>query len=180
MRRDVSSGFLAHFFLFVGTMSERPIETRIREIASAVTVENGLEFVHSELSGTRGSMTVRVFIDKPGGVSHEDCSIVSKALDGVLEAEDLIPNAYILEVSSPGLERDLYSIEDFKKFAGSPAKVKTREAVNGQRNFRGKIEGVEGEDIIFDDRTNGSVTFPYSIVVKANLEVDLEEELKKH
>lgn len=161
-------------------MSERPIETRIREIASAITTENGLEFIHSELVGARGSMTVRIFIDKPGGVSHEDCSVVSRALDNVLESEDLIPNAYILEVSSPGIERDLYSIEDFKKFVGSPAKVKTREAINGQRNFRGKIVAVEGEDIVFDDRINGSVSFPYSIVVKANLEIDLEEELKKH
>lgn len=161
-------------------MSERPIETRVREIASAITAENGLEFVHSELVGARGSMTVRIFIDKPGGVSHEDCSVVSRALDNVLETKDLIPNAYILEVSSPGLERDLYSIEDFKRFAGNPAKVKTREAVNGQRNFRGRIVAVEEENIVFDDRTNGNVSFPYSIVVKANLEVDLEEELKKH
>lgn len=161
-------------------MSERPIETRIREIAAGLAAENGLEFVHSELVGARGSMTVRVFIDKPGGVSHEDCSKVSKALDAVLDTEDLIPTAYILEVSSPGLERELYSLADFTRFAGHPAKVKTREAVNGQRNFRGKIIAVEDADIIFDDRTNGTVRFPYDLVIKANLEIDLEEELKKH
>jgi len=161
-------------------MSERPIETRIRDIAAGVAGENGLEFVHSEVVGTRGSMTVRVFIDKPGGVSHEDCAKVSRALDALLDAEDLIPTTYILEVSSPGLERDLYSIEDFRKFAGHPAKVKTREAIGGQRNFRGKIIGVEDADIVFDDRTNKTVRFPYSLVIKANLEIDLEEELKKH
>ena len=161
-------------------MSERPIETRIREIAAGVAGENGLEFVHSEVAGTRGSMTVRVFIDKPGGVSHEDCAKVSRALDALLDTEDLIPTAYVLEVSSPGLERDLYSIEDFRRFAGHPARVKTRESIDGQRNFRGKIIAVEDADVVFDDRTNGTVRFPYSIVIKANLEIDLEEELKKH
>jgi ribosome maturation factor RimP len=161
-------------------MSERPIETRIRNIAAGVAGENGLEFVHSEVVGTRGSMTVRVFIDKPGGVSHEDCAKVSRALDALLDNEDLIPTTYILEVSSPGLERELYSIEDFRRFAGQPARVKTREAIDGQRNFRGKIIAIEDTDIVFDDRTNGTVRFPYSLVIKANLEIDLEEELKKH
>lgn len=161
-------------------MSERPIETRIREIAAGIAGENGLEFVHSEVVGARGSMTVRVFIDKPGGVSHEDCAKVSRALDALLDTEDLIPTAYVLEVSSPGLERDLYSIEDFRRFAGHPARVKTREAIDGQRNFRGKIIAVEDPDVVFDDRTNGTVRFPHSIVIKANLEIDLEEELKKH
>lgn len=161
-------------------MSERPIERRIRELAAGVAGENGLEFVHSEVVGTSGSMTVRVFIDKPGGVSHEDCSKVSKAIDAILDTEDLIPTAYILEVSSPGLERELYSLGDFQRFAGHPAKVKTREAINGQRNFRGKILSVEDTDIVFDDRTNGMVRFPYELVIKANLEIDLEEELKKH
>jgi ribosome maturation factor RimP len=161
-------------------MSERPIEARIRELAAGAAGENGLEFIHSEVVGTTGSMTVRVFIDKPGGVSHEDCSKVSRGLDALLDTEDLLPTTYILEVSSPGLERDLYSIEDFRRFTGHPAKVKTRDAINGQRNFRGKIIGVEDADIVFDDRTNGRVRFPYSLVAKANLEIDLEEELKKH
>jgi ribosome maturation factor RimP len=161
-------------------MSERPIETRIRDIAADVAGENGLEFVHSEVVGTRGSMTLRVFVDKPGGVSHEDCAKVSRALDALLDTEDLIPTTYILEVSSPGLERELYSIEDFRRFAGHSAKVKTRESIDGQRNFRGKIIAVEDADIVFDDRTNGTVRFPYSLVIKANLEIDLEEELKKH
>jgi ribosome maturation factor RimP len=161
-------------------MSERPIETRIRDIAAGVAGENGLEFVHSEVIGARGSMTLRVFIDKPGGVSHEDCAKVSRALDALLDTEDLIPTTYILEVSSPGLERELYSIEDFRRFAGHPARVKTREAVDGQRNFRGKIIAIEDADVVFDDRTNGTVRFPYGLVIKANLEIDLEEELKKH
>lgn len=161
-------------------MSEQAIESRIREVAGAAAEANGLELVHSEVVGSRGSLTVRVFIDKPEGVSHDDCAAVSRAIDAVLDVDDLIPSAYILEVSSPGLERELYNLADFLRFAGNMAKVKTRAAVNGQRNFRGKIVAVENEDIVFDDKTNGIVQFPYSGVVKANLEIDLEEELKKH
>jgi len=162
-------------------MSEQAVESRIREIATEVAARNALEFVHSEVAGSRGSMTVRVFIDKPDGVSHADCEIVSREMSAVLDADDdIIPDAYILEVSSPGLERGLYSLQDFVRFAGSAAKVKTRAAVNGQRNFRGRIVSVEDETVVFEDRTNGVVRFPYGDVVKANLEIDLEEELKKH
>jgi ribosome maturation factor RimP len=161
-------------------MSAEKQESRIREIAAEIAAKNALEFVHSEVVGARGSTTVRVFIDKPAGVSHADCEIVSREMSELLDADDGIPYAYILEVSSPGLERGLYSLADFGRFAGSMAKVKTRAAVNGQRNFRGTILEVKDETVIFDDKTNGRVEFPYSEVVKANLEVDLDAELKKH
>lgn len=154
------------------------IDERIREIAARVADEKGLELVHTQIVGTSKSLTVRVFIDNEGGVTHEDCSAVSRNLDAILDAEDFIPGNYLLEVSSPGLERELYSIKDFEKFAGKLARVKTGEAINGQKNFRGRITTVEGEEIVFEDTTNGTVRFPYRAVAKANLEIDLEEELK--
>jgi len=154
------------------------IEERIREIARRVAEENDLEFVHAQIGGAGKSLTVRIFIDKPGGVTHEDCSAVSRRLDAVFDAEDFISSAYLLEVSSPGLERELYSLKDFQKFAGKLAKVKTSVPIDGQRNFRGRIAAIEGEEIVFEDKTRGAVRFPYSAVAKANLEIDLEEELK--
>ncbi|MCA1636982.1 MAG: ribosome maturation factor RimP, partial [Acidobacteria bacterium] len=110
---------------------------------------------------------------------HEDCSIVSRQLGEIFDAEDFIPSSYLLEVSSPGLERRLYNLKDFEKFAGSLAKVKIKAAIDGQKNFRGRIAGVEGDEVIFDDKTNGTVRFPYEVVAKANLEIDFEEELKQ-
>jgi len=159
-------------------MSKPLVNERIREIAAEAAEKNGLELVHIEDKGTGKSRTLRVFIDKPEGVTIEDCSTVSRALSDVLDAEDLIHAEYTLEVSSPGLERELYSLKDFEKFAGSLAKVKTHKPLDGQKNFRGKITKVEGEEIFFDDRTRGEVSFPYSAVAKANLEFDLEAELK--
>jgi ribosome maturation factor RimP len=84
-----------------------------------------------------------------------------------------------LEVSSPGLERGLYKRADFERFAGSNAKVKTRQPIGGQRNFRGRLLGVEGNDVLIEDRTSGQVRVPLDTITKANLEVDVSAELKK-
>ncbi len=156
------------------------IEEQVREIAVQAAKENGLEFVHSEVAGTNRNLTIRVFIDKEGGVTHEGCALVSRQIGAVLDEQEIIALSYTLEVSSPGLERGLYSLEDFEKFAGHLAKVKTEKAFDGQKNFRGRIIGIENKDIVFDDKTNGNVRFPYSAVAKANLEIDLEEELKRN
>jgi ribosome maturation factor RimP len=154
------------------------IEARLREIARRAAEERGLELVHVEYAGGPRSPVVRVFIDKPGGVTHEDCSEVSTHVGTVLDVEDFIPATYTLEVSSPGLERGLYGREDFERFAGRFARMKTRGAVNGQRNFRGRIESVEGEQVLFEDKTTGRVRVPLSEIAKANLEIDVEEEFR--
>ncbi|MDQ3323621.1 MAG: ribosome maturation factor RimP [Acidobacteriota bacterium] len=159
-------------------MSKQTVNEKIAEIATDVAKKNGLELVQAQVVGSGKSLTIRVFIDKPEGVTHEDCALMSRQLDTILDTEDFIPSAYLLEVSSPGLERELYSLQDFKRFTGSPAKIKTSQAVDGQKNFRGRIIVVEGEDIVFDDKTKGTVRFAYDIVLKANLEIDIEEEFK--
>ncbi len=155
------------------------INERIREIAVRAAEENGLELVHAQAAGTSKKLVITVFIDKQGGVTHEDCSKVSRNLDAILDVEDFIPSTYLLEVSSPGLERGLYSQKDFEKFVGSLAKIKTTTAINGQKNFRGRIKAVMNDEIVFDDKTSGTIRFPYSAVAKANLEIDLDEELKR-
>lgn len=160
-------------------MSKHSIDERVREIAARAAEESDLELVQTKTSGAKNNLTIRVFIDKEGGISHEDCTIISRRIESVLDAEDFIPSAYLLEVSSPGLERELYSLKDFEKFAGKLARVKTHAPVDGQKHFRGRITGVEGEEIIFDDKTSGEARFPFSAVAKANLEIDLEVELKR-
>jgi len=152
---------------------------KVQEIAAAAAAGAGVELVRAEIKGSEKKPTVTVFIDKEGGVTHEDCVKVSRQMGEALDAEDIISSAYILEVSSPGLERELYSLQDFAKFAGRLAKVKTNTVVDGQRNFRGRIVRVEGDEIVFDDRTRGEARFPYGYVAKANLEIDLEAELNR-
>ena len=179
-RGDVLGGFRAHFlFCAKDEAMKQQIEERIREIAVQTAEENGLELVQAEVAGSGKKLTVRVFIDKEGGVMHEDCSNMSRSLEKIFDEEDFIPAAYLLEVSSPGLERELYSLKDFEKFAGSLVKVKLNAPVDGQKVFRGRIVKVEDEKIIFDDKTKGTARFPFSAVAKANLEIDLEEEFKR-
>lgn len=157
---------------------ESSIEGRVRGIAERAATERGLELVHVEFAGGARSPVVRVFIDKPGGVTHGDCSEVSRHIGTVLDVEDFIPDTYTLEVSSPGLERGLYGLADFERFAGKPAKAKTRGSIGGQRNFRGRIEGVEGDEVLFEDRTSGRVRIPFAEIAKANLEIDVDEEFR--
>lgn len=161
-------------------MNKVLIVERVEKIAENAADAANLELVHVEIAGTERKPTVRIFIDKPGGVTIEDCSDVSLRVGKDLDEEDFIPSAYTLEVSSPGLERGLYKLKDFQKFTGQTAKVKTGEAIGGQKNFSGKIVAVENEEIIFEDKTNGMVNIPYSTVKKANLEVDFEEEFKRN
>ena len=158
---------------------EVSVESRVREITRRVAEEHGLELVHVEFAGGPRSPVVRIFIAKPDGVTHADCSAVSTHVGTVLDVEDFIPGTYTLEVSSPGLERGLYTLGDYERFAGKMAKMKTRGAFNGQRNFRCRIVGLEGDEVLFDDKTSGRVRVPFSEVVKANLEIDVEEEFRR-
>ncbi len=153
------------------------IAEKVCGLAEKPVKAKNLELVHVEIFGPKSKPTVRVFIDSPDGITHDHCSDVSAVVGEILDSEDFISSRYVLEVSSPGIERGLYSLRDFEKFAGSLAKVKTRSPVEGQRNFRGTIKGVENEEIYFEDRSSGTVKFSFSDVAKANLEVDISKEL---
>lgn len=159
-------------------MDQGSVAERIIHLAEQAAIDHGLELVHAEVAGPDGHPIVRVFIDKPGGVTHEDCSDISHHLGTVLDVEDFIHSAYTLEVSSPGIERGLYKLADYERFAGRPAKVKTRSALKGQRNFRGRIVGINGDSVIFEDKTSGRTTIPFVQIAKANLEIDVEEEFR--
>jgi ribosome maturation factor RimP len=89
-------------------MDKQAISDRLRTIAETVAAEAGVDLVHSEIAGTSRDLTARIFIDKPGGVTIDDCSEFSRKTEAILDADDFIPAAYVLEVSSPGIEREVY------------------------------------------------------------------------
>jgi ribosome maturation factor RimP len=160
-------------------MASSSVEDRVRTIAERVAIDHGLELVHAEVAGPDNKPIVRIFIDKPNGVTHQDCSEVSLYVGTVLDVEDFIHASYTLEVSSPGLERGLYKRQDYERFAGKLAKMKTRKPVNGQRNFRGRLLGTDGDDVLFEDRTSGRVRVAFDAIAKANLEMDVNAEFKR-
>ncbi len=160
-------------------MGDSSIAGQVQEIAERVAIDHGLELVHAEVAGPENKPIVRIFIDKPQGITHEDCSEMSIHLGTILDVEDFIHSSYTLEVSSPGLERGLYKRADYERFAGSQANMKTRQPIQGQRNFRGRLLGMDGNDVLFEDRTNGQVRVPLDSITKANIEVDVNEELRR-
>lgn len=149
----------------------------VRQIAERVAKDAGLELVDVEFRGGGKSRMLRLYIDKPGGVTHEDCAIVSREAGTILDVEDAIPGGqYLLEVSSPGLDRKLVKAADYERFTGSKVKLVTREPVEGSRNFEGLLESFsEGtlrlvlEPSRRKQTATGTVEVALSNVERANL-----------
>jgi ribosome maturation factor RimP len=116
---------------------------QVRHIVNRVAGSSGLEVVDVEFRGGGKARMLRVFIDKPGGVTHEDCADLSREVGTILDVEDAVPGgSYTLEVSSPGLDRKLVKPEDYTRFAGQKVRVTTRNPVDGSRHFQGRLEGL--------------------------------------
>ncbi|HLJ29189.1 MAG TPA: ribosome maturation factor RimP [Candidatus Angelobacter sp.] len=114
---------------------------KIKAIVSRVAATHGVEVVEVDLRGGGKARTLKITIDKPEGVTHEDCANVSREVSTIVDVEDAVPGgSYTLEVSSPGLDRKLLGAKDFIRFIGSRIKVMTREPVNGNRHFEGRLE----------------------------------------
>jgi ribosome maturation factor RimP len=124
---------------------------QVRVIVEHVASSQGLEVVEVELRGGGKARMLRIFIDKPAGVTHEDCANVSREVGTILDVEEAMPGGpYTLEVSSPGLDRKLSRPADFERFRGSRVKLTTREAVDGNRHFEGRLEHFESGRLTLD------------------------------
>ena len=120
-------------------------------IAGRVAASLGMEIVEIELRGGGKARMLRIFIDKPGGITHEDCAKLSREVSTILDVEDAVPGgSYVLEVSSPGLDRKLFRPADFERFQGSRVKLTTRLPVNGNRYFEGRLEHFEAGRLTLD------------------------------
>jgi ribosome maturation factor RimP len=124
---------------------------QVREVVERVAVSSGLEVVEMELKGSGKARMLRIFIDKPGGVTHEDCASLSREVGTILDVEDIVPgDSYLLEVSSPGLDRKLVRSADYQRFTGSRVKLTTRNPVNGNRHFEGRLTTFQNETLTLE------------------------------
>lgn len=126
-----------------------------------------------------GTNVLRVVLDRPGpaatpeqSVSISDCEKVSQELGTILDVEDLLPESYTLEVSSPGLDRPLRTTDDYVRFTGRLAKIVMREPVENQTAFTGRLRGVEGDDVLFEREGGRLVRLPFGLISRARLEVE--------
>ena len=123
----------------------------IGQIARRVAESSGLELIETELLGGGKARTLRIVIDKPNGVTHDDCANVSREVSAILDVEDAVGGgSYMLEVSSPGLDRKLRGAADFARFSGSRVKLMTREPVESNRHWEGRLESFDGQQLILD------------------------------
>ena len=124
---------------------------KIREIAERIAQSSGLELVDLELLGGGKARVLRVYIDKPGGVTHDDCSNFSREAGTIFDVEEAVPGgSYTLEVSSPGLDRKLTKAAEFERFQGSLVKLTTHEPLDGNRHFEGRLEKFENGRLTLD------------------------------
>ncbi len=143
------------------------VEDEIRQIAA----EQGCELLAIEQAGSGRSLTVRLVLDKEGGVTLDDCESVSRQVSPLLDAEADISVSYHLEVSSPGLDRKLYSAADAARFAGRRVHVRTREPREGSRNFHGTLAAGDGDTLrVVDDAAGKTYTFSFGEIDTARLE----------
>ncbi len=150
----------------------------LTQLLRPVVVGLGYELVGVEWSAdTRGQRVLRVYIDVEDGVTVDDCEIVSQQIGALLDVEDPIPGSYLLEVSSPGLDRPLFTLEHYRRFVGHKVRLSLSRPRAGQRRFSGVIEEVAGDQIRL--RTvDGPVSLPFGDIDKARLVPDYQAIMK--
>jgi ribosome maturation factor RimP len=153
------------------------VVARIEEIAQKAASPDGLEVVDVELKGSGRNHMLRIYIDKPQGVTHADCETVSLQVGTALDTEDLIPGHYTLEVSSPGVERKLKKWTDFERFQGRRIKVVLREPLScvkqeGVKHFEGVLQSAQDGTLTVETAGGQSVQFPFEQVDRANLKFE--------
>src|SRR5580704_1036966 len=149
------------------------VTAKVQEIAERVGAGAGIEVVDVQLLGGGGTRVLRIFIDKPQGVTHADCEYISQNVGTILDVEDVIPGArYTLEVSSPGVERKLTKPQEFERFVGQKVKVVLREPIENQRHWVGALKSFAEGIITLEPSPGRSVEFPLDQVEKANLKFE--------
>jgi len=144
------------------------IEEKVTKMVQPLIAEKGLELVDVEYTKEGSHWYLRIFIDKEGGVDIDDCAMISHAVSELFDRHDPIPQAYMLEVSSPGLERPLKKDEDYVRFQGRLVSISTTEPIEGYREFTGYLKGVENDAVTLEYEGE-QVTIPKRVIKKANL-----------
>lgn len=151
-------------------MSKLTIESEAAKIATPILDSYDMELVDVEYRREYGGWVLRLYIDKKGGVTLDDCGMVSREIGAVIEVEELIDHPYNLEVSSPGITRPLKKLSDYERFKGKYAKIKLYEAINGMKNFVALIEDINNDKEIVFNKDGKAIKVAFGDIAKANLE----------
>jgi ribosome maturation factor RimP len=150
-------------------MNRGELQENVSKAVLPVLAGIGYDLVEVKLVVSHGRRTLRVFIDKPGGVNVGDCAVASRAISAVLDESELFPGRYFLEVSSPGAERALRGRGDFERFVGRKASLKVRSVGKGIEIVKGIIGDFEGDILSFELEDGTRIAVPFEEIAKANL-----------
>jgi ribosome maturation factor RimP len=154
-------------------MDIEELKNKIKEIIEPVINALGVELEDVELNKMKGKALLRVIIEKSEGVTIRDCELVSREIEALLDVEDPIPYSYVLEVSSPGLDRPLKKPKDFIRFSGRMVRVVTHNPVDKQTFFVGKLVEANDDEIVLLLQKNRRIAIPYENIARARLEVEV-------
>jgi ribosome maturation factor RimP len=157
-------------------MEERAqaVVDRVKELLQPILEEGGFELIDVEFQKEPVGWVLRIYADRPqGGITISDCQWISDRIGTLLDVEDLIPHAYHLEVSSPGLDRPLKTQRDFERHKGVVVKIKTHEPLDNQRNFKGEVVSTSESSVtVHDVSRNAEVEIPYEKIKSARVDID--------
>jgi ribosome maturation factor RimP len=161
------------------TVAPSDVIEQVRAIAGRVAASYGLELFDVQFRREASGMVLRIQIDRAGpsataedSVSVEDCAHVSRDLSAIFDVDDVVPTAYVLEVSSPGLDRPLRNAGDYERFAGRRAKLVMREKIDGQGYFKGQLGGFEDGHVLIEGEDKRTHRVPLDLITRAHLEVE--------
>jgi len=157
------------------TVKGTALTRRVTEIVEPLCEAEGFELVHVEFQPEAGGRILRLYIDKPGGVTLDDCVNISRQVSDLLDISFESLGSYNLEVSSPGPERPLEKESDYNRFKGRKVKIKTSQPINGQKNFKGVLSGISG-GVVSVSVDGHTVVIPYKKIYKARLVIHGENE----
>jgi ribosome maturation factor RimP len=154
----------------LSVLANEELLRRLTALCEQAVAHTGIEVVDVEIRGSGSARLLRVYIDKPSGVSHGDCELVSERFGGLLDESNVMPeDSYTLEVSSPGVERPLKKPRDFERVVGQTIKLSLKQPVENQRRLEGKLAGIEGSVLEVETAPGMSLRVDLAQIQKANL-----------
>lgn len=147
----------------------------VTNLAEEITQANNIELVHIEFIQDGKSWVLRIYLDKKDGITIDDCKSISRQLSYELDVEDIIPQAYTLEVSSPGIDRIMGKVEDYQRFSGENILIKLKQTFENRKKLLGKLIGITDDKLkVIVEIDNEEIIVPFELIKRANLRKEIE------